>query len=187
VKGVWVVRDSDEQFTVFNGRSTHLGYAYSWQTNENQFACPCHAGVYAMDGHVLTGPPPRPLDTLPVRVENRQLQTQYQDFHLGTLAPVILAGMLASGRLCMARRLQTGTPTTRQLLPSSGDGLTDGHCHIRRGIAPGAWIAALMNADRWLTLSVRDQWHGSSRDSKAEQENRCYVSNAPHTLKPKML
>jgi len=84
VKSVWVVRDGGDQFSVFNGRCTHLGCAYSWQSPQNQFACPCHAGVYALDGHVLAGPPPRPLDTLPVRIENGQLETQYEDFRLGT-------------------------------------------------------------------------------------------------------
>jgi menaquinol-cytochrome c reductase iron-sulfur subunit len=84
IKTVWVVSEPVDQFTVFNGRCTHLGCAYGWQLNENQFTCPCHAGVYAIDGQVLAGPPPRSLDTLPVRVENGQLQTQYQDYRLGT-------------------------------------------------------------------------------------------------------
>ena len=83
VKSVWVTRDASDQFTVFNGRCTHLGCAYSWQAPENEFTCPCHAGVYALDGHVLAGPPPRGLDTLPVRVEDGQVQAQYQDFRLG--------------------------------------------------------------------------------------------------------
>jgi menaquinol-cytochrome c reductase iron-sulfur subunit len=83
VHSVWVVKQSDTQFTAYNGRCTHLGCAFSWQTEQNQFTCPCHAGVYALDGHVLAGPPPRPLDTLPVRVENGELQVQYQDYQLG--------------------------------------------------------------------------------------------------------
>jgi menaquinol-cytochrome c reductase iron-sulfur subunit len=83
VHSVWVVNQGNTQFTAYNGRCTHLGCAYSWQTDQNQFTCPCHAGVYALDGHVLAGPPPRPLDTLPVRVENGQLQVQYQDYQLG--------------------------------------------------------------------------------------------------------
>ncbi len=84
VKSVWVVRQAADQFTVFNGRCTHLGCAYSWQPAENEFSCPCHAGVYAIDGHVLAGPPPRGLDSLPVRIEGGQVQAQYQDFRLGT-------------------------------------------------------------------------------------------------------
>lgn len=84
VKGVWVVRQSGDQFVAYNGRCTHLGCAYSWQAPLNQFACPCHAGVFGLDGKVLSGPPPRPLDTLPVRVEGGGLQVQYEDFQLGS-------------------------------------------------------------------------------------------------------
>lgn len=84
VKGVWVVRQPGNQFTVFNGRCTHLGCAYSWQTDQHQFACPCHAGVFAMDGKVLAGPPPRALDTLQTRIEGGDLEVKYQEFRLGT-------------------------------------------------------------------------------------------------------
>lgn len=83
IKSVWVVRQSADQIDVFNGRCTHLGCAYSWQTSQGQFACPCHAGVFGLDGKVLAGPPPRPLDALETRVENGQLQVHYEDFRLG--------------------------------------------------------------------------------------------------------
>jgi len=84
IKGVWVVRQSGDEFMVFNGRCTHLGCAYSWQSEQRQFACPCHAGVFGVDGKVLAGPPPRALDTLPTRIGGNELQAQYQDFRLGT-------------------------------------------------------------------------------------------------------
>src|ERR1051326_8864829 len=84
VKGVWVVRQPDNTFSVFNGRCTHVGCAYAWQNDQHQFPCPCHAGVFAIDGKVLAGPPPRPLDTLETRVDGGDLQTQIQDFRLGT-------------------------------------------------------------------------------------------------------
>jgi menaquinol-cytochrome c reductase iron-sulfur subunit len=83
IKAVWVVRQAGDAFTVFNGRCTHLGCAYHWQEDRNQFACPCHAGVFAKDGRVLAGPPPRGLDPLPVRVDAGTLQVQYVDFRLG--------------------------------------------------------------------------------------------------------
>jgi menaquinol-cytochrome c reductase iron-sulfur subunit len=83
---VWIVRMSDQAVTAFNGRCTHLGCAYSWRTAEphsEQFVCPCHDGVFARDGTVAGGPPPRPLDTLPVRVDDGTVVITYQDFHLG--------------------------------------------------------------------------------------------------------
>jgi menaquinol-cytochrome c reductase iron-sulfur subunit len=83
-KGVWVVRQPGNQFVVFNGRCTHLGCAYSWQVEQHQFACPCHAGIFGIDGKVLAGPPPRPLDMLETRVDGGELQAQYLEFRLGT-------------------------------------------------------------------------------------------------------
>jgi menaquinol-cytochrome c reductase iron-sulfur subunit len=85
-RAVWVVRTGDQAVTVFNGRCTHLGCAYSWRTAEphsEQFVCPCHDGVFALDGTVAGGPPPRPLDTLPVQVDGGTVVITYQDFHLG--------------------------------------------------------------------------------------------------------
>ncbi len=82
-KGMWVVRRGEADFTVFNGRCVHLGCAYNWLSERQQFLCPCHAGLYSIDGTVLGGPPPRPLDTLEWRVEQGNLMVAYTDFRLG--------------------------------------------------------------------------------------------------------
>ncbi len=84
VKDVWVLRQPGGEFVVFNGRCTHLGCAYGWRSDQNQFACPCHGGMYGADGKVIGGPPPRPLDRLATRIEGGKLQVQYQDFLVGT-------------------------------------------------------------------------------------------------------
>jgi menaquinol-cytochrome c reductase iron-sulfur subunit len=82
-RGVWVIRGEGNNFTVFNGRCTHLGCAYSWQEGQQRFVCPCHGGVFAMDGSHMGGPPPRGLDTLEWRVEGGNLMVAYTDFRLG--------------------------------------------------------------------------------------------------------
>ncbi|MGE5620553.1 MAG: ubiquinol-cytochrome c reductase iron-sulfur subunit [Sphingomonadaceae bacterium] len=82
-KGVWVVRNGENSFTVFNGRCVHLGCAFNWQEAQKEFLCPCHGGRYSIDGKVIGGPPPRPLDTLEWRVEQGNLVVRYQDFRLG--------------------------------------------------------------------------------------------------------
>ena len=84
-RSCWVVREG-EKLAVFNGRCTHLGCAYSWQEegpHKDRFFCPCHEGVYDRGGHVVGGPPPRPLDRLDTKVENDELMVLYQDFHPG--------------------------------------------------------------------------------------------------------
>jgi quinol---cytochrome c reductase iron-sulfur subunit, bacillus type len=83
----WVSISTRGEIMVFNGRCTHLGCAYSWQTqgrNAGTFLCPCHEGTYSADGAVLSGPPPRPLDELESRIEADQLVVKYEDFQLGT-------------------------------------------------------------------------------------------------------
>jgi menaquinol-cytochrome c reductase iron-sulfur subunit len=86
-RGVWVVKRNDQEAVVYNGRCTHLGCAYSWKTSgpgANHFACPCHDGTFNLDGSVVSGPPPRPLDALPARLDAQgTLVITYQDFRLG--------------------------------------------------------------------------------------------------------
>lgn len=67
-RSAWVVRRADG-IQVFDPRCTHLGCAYHWDESHDQFICPCHGGVYDVDGRVVSGPPPRALDTYPTRVE----------------------------------------------------------------------------------------------------------------------
>lgn len=90
-RGMWVLTSDGEGFTVFNGRCTHLGCQYTWDTESDPtfhpeagvFHCPCHHAVYQMTGEVIRGPAPRSLDTLEVKVEEGVLYARYQDFRVG--------------------------------------------------------------------------------------------------------
>ena len=46
----------------------HLGCVVPWSEEGQRFLCPCHAGVFSIEGEVLAGPPPRPLDLFPVEI-----------------------------------------------------------------------------------------------------------------------
>ncbi len=82
-KTVWVVRQSDQTFNLFNPRCTHLGCAYNWDAQVKQFGCPCHGALFDLTGKVTAGPPPRGLDTLEYKIEGSQLSCIFQDFLLG--------------------------------------------------------------------------------------------------------
>lgn len=69
----WVVRTSPTVLTVFDPRCTHLGCPYGWDADRGRFFCPCHDGVFAVDGQVVSGPPPRPLDRFESAVEGGKL------------------------------------------------------------------------------------------------------------------
>ena len=53
---------------------THLGCVVQWQEGKEEFLCPCHGGRFSATGAVLGGPPPRPLEILPVAVAGDQLR-----------------------------------------------------------------------------------------------------------------
>ncbi|MCL4492454.1 MAG: ubiquinol-cytochrome c reductase iron-sulfur subunit [Nitrospirae bacterium] len=80
---VWVIRHSPSEVTVFSPICTHLGCYYLWDPQTGHFECPCHASVFALDGRVLGGPAPRPLDTLPVKVDNGTVLVQWERFRVG--------------------------------------------------------------------------------------------------------
>jgi menaquinol-cytochrome c reductase iron-sulfur subunit len=68
----WVVRLPDK-IHVYDPHCTHLGCAYRWDGQAKQFFCPCHAGVFDLNGKVVSGPPPRPLDTYAYEVREGSL------------------------------------------------------------------------------------------------------------------
>jgi len=48
---------------------THLGCLIEYNRTRQQLVCPCHAGVYDLDGNVVSGPPPKPLTAIPLKIE----------------------------------------------------------------------------------------------------------------------
>jgi Rieske Fe-S protein len=60
-----------EGYRALSSVCQHLGCRVRWDEAKQQFLCPCHGGVYDRNGQVVSGPPPRPLDRLNVRV-NRE-------------------------------------------------------------------------------------------------------------------
>ncbi len=69
---VWVLKEK-ENYVVFDSHCSHLGCPYNWDSAKEQFVCPCHGGIFGKDGRVVAGPPPRPLDRIPVKTENGSL------------------------------------------------------------------------------------------------------------------
>lgn len=83
LRKVWVIRQPDSTFIVFSPICPHLGCHYHWNPQSQHFECPCHGSIYALDGKVLGGPAPRPLDTLPEKVEGGILYIKWEEFQVG--------------------------------------------------------------------------------------------------------
>jgi quinol---cytochrome c reductase iron-sulfur subunit, bacillus type len=83
-RGVWILTEDGKNFTVYNGHCTHLACSYGFDESKGTFQCPCHHGVFELKtGKVLSGPPPRPLDTLETKIEDGFLYVAYRDFRAG--------------------------------------------------------------------------------------------------------
>jgi menaquinol-cytochrome c reductase iron-sulfur subunit len=69
----WVVKLDDQNVVAYSPQCTHLGCAYHWDEQAKNFLCPCHTSTFGIDGKVLSGPAPRPLDRYVTRVDNGKL------------------------------------------------------------------------------------------------------------------
>jgi menaquinol-cytochrome c reductase iron-sulfur subunit len=69
----WVVKLPDSKVVAYSPQCTHLGCAYHWDESNKNFLCPCHTSIFALDGTVISGPAPRPLDRFQVKVEGPKL------------------------------------------------------------------------------------------------------------------
>ncbi len=73
---VYLVKTGDNQVRAMHSTCTHLGCRTNYDRESNRILCPCHGGVYDVEGQVIAGPPPASLPQLPTRVENGQVLVQ---------------------------------------------------------------------------------------------------------------
>ena len=58
---VYVVRPNETDYLFLSNTCTHMQCNVHWDASLQQFLCPCHGGLYALDGTNVGGPPPSPL------------------------------------------------------------------------------------------------------------------------------
>jgi Rieske Fe-S protein len=102
---VWVVQigdrpdlDTPEKIQAFNGKSmadkekflyvftvkcTHLGCSVNLNGAGNGFECPCHNGIFHLNGDMVSGPQKRGLDTLEWQIDpsdSTRIQVKFETF-----------------------------------------------------------------------------------------------------------
>lgn len=75
----YVVLGEDGNRIVLSNLCTHLGCGVRWDPGRKAFLCPCHDGVFARDGRVLSGPPPKPLARFESRVAAGRIEILLQE------------------------------------------------------------------------------------------------------------
>jgi cytochrome b6-f complex iron-sulfur subunit len=64
----WLVHNDDGVMAMY-WKCPHLGCTVPWNAGRGEFICPCHGSVYDYNGVRLAGPAPRPMDIMPVTVD----------------------------------------------------------------------------------------------------------------------
>jgi len=90
-KPVYVVKDAAGQITVLSAVCPHLGCSLPWVEDQNYFICPCHKGTFDASGKLISGPPPRGMDSLPVKVEDGTIKVQYEFYRQLTSTKEVIA------------------------------------------------------------------------------------------------
>ena len=67
-KPALLVRVDDTEWKAFSAVCTHLNCTVQYQEGRREIWCACHNGIYDLHGRVVSGPPPKPLDELAVKI-----------------------------------------------------------------------------------------------------------------------
>jgi Rieske Fe-S protein len=67
--GVYVTRLDETNQQVFSNMCTHLSCRVTWKDENQEYICPCHDGIFNIEGQVTGGPPPAPLQAYQTKVE----------------------------------------------------------------------------------------------------------------------
>jgi Rieske Fe-S protein len=65
---VIVIRVAPTDVRAFSAVCTHLGCLVTFQQERERLFCPCHNGVFDLNGRVVSGPPPEPLQKYDVNL-----------------------------------------------------------------------------------------------------------------------
>ena len=68
-----LVHTSQGQLKAFSAICTHLGCTVQYDTDASVIWCACHNGKFDLNGQVISGPPPRPLDAYQVNVLGEEI------------------------------------------------------------------------------------------------------------------
>lgn len=68
-----LIRNADNEWRAFSAICTHLNCTVQFQESSRQIWCACHNGLYDLNGKVVSGPPPRPLEEFAVHIRGDEV------------------------------------------------------------------------------------------------------------------
>ena len=70
---VLLVRSGETEWKAFSAVCTHLNCTVQYKEDARAIWCACHNGMYDLNGRVVYGPPPKPLDEYVVRLRGEEV------------------------------------------------------------------------------------------------------------------
>ena len=70
---VLLIRSSESEWKAFSAVCTHLNCTVQYKEDARVIWCACHNGTYDLNGSVVSGPPPKPLDEYVVRLRGEEV------------------------------------------------------------------------------------------------------------------
>lgn len=67
--GVYIVRHEGDVIKSLSNICTHLSCRVNWNETTNEYICPCHDAAFDINGAIVDGPQPRPLDEYENKIE----------------------------------------------------------------------------------------------------------------------
>jgi len=70
--GVYITKrgEAESDVSAFSNLCTHLSCRVTWKDDNQEYECPCHDGIFDIDGNVVSGPPPKPLSVFETKIED---------------------------------------------------------------------------------------------------------------------
>lgn len=71
-----LLHPEEGRFIAFSQKCTHLGCVVYWEPEHAVLECPCHEGLFGLDGRPIAGPPERPLGRIELAVQDGVIWAQ---------------------------------------------------------------------------------------------------------------
>ena len=68
-----LIRTERGEWRALSAVCTHLNCTVQYRAVEHDIWCACHNGVYNLEGHNVSGPPPRPLEEFEVHIRDNNV------------------------------------------------------------------------------------------------------------------
>jgi len=72
--GTYIVIRTETGVFALSAVCTHLGCLVNWEPDARQIVCPCHAARFDLNGNVVGGPAPKPLQQIKASIVNGNIE-----------------------------------------------------------------------------------------------------------------